>query len=197
MKGVYPHTPNAQIVGAMGLLSTRKDKMAAAPAEANIPQATTQESTPNPIDRTASQMHMKMKTAHDSLQLKTFERWWNSELPAGSQFGEAGMVKGVASGVACCQLLEKLTGVPFPAHPRTGLTYNLDADGNRHKMMENQHKFLTRVKELGIALVNISEEDLVDGRQTLILGKSHNHMRPYTHAMNVNVGDVTQASHGC
>ena len=165
----------------MGLLSHRS-----APKATILPATNTPRAQPQAIKRsgeeTASQMHLLAKNAHDRQQLKTFTRWWNAELPAGVKLpdGEDGLISGVASGELCCLLIERLTGEAFPARARagalvkeserTGAGFNTDTDGNRIKMIENQHIFLTRVKSLGIGLVNISEEDLVDGRQTLILG---------------------------
>ena len=150
----------------MGLLSNRKSSGGSGRLpEANLPKPQGQL-----VRDTGSTMHLALKTEHDRVAVKTFTRWWNSELPADAQIGEAGLVKGLMDGVACCRLIENLTGVPFPAHPRTGFTFHVTPDGNRHKEIENVHIFLNRVKELGIKLVNISEEDIVDGKQTLILG---------------------------
>ena len=59
-------------------------------------------------------------------------------------------------------LLEQLTSTPFKS-------YHAEPD-SRIKIIENQHIFLERVKELGIQLTNISAEDLADGKQTLVLG---------------------------
>ena len=110
----------------------------------------------------ATEAHLLQKANHDQQQLKTFSRWWASELPEG--IGLDNLVDGLKSGVAGITLIERLTGKPIDKR------WHSEPGGNRVKMMENQSIFLARLKELGVHLVNISAEDIVDGRQTIVLG---------------------------
>ena len=73
-----------------------------------------------------TEKHLLAKEAHDKAQLKTFERWWNSELPEGASLGDGGLAKAVSSGVPGILLLEQLTGTPFK-------TYNASPGDNRIK----------------------------------------------------------------
>ena len=142
------------------------------------PSGTTAAGLPPLPQQQTSEKYLLAKNTHDQIQMKTFTRWWNAELPQEHRITD--LVSGVASGIACCALIEQLTMDPFPPRARmgalidmanrTGDAYNMDAAHSRIKAIENQNIFLNRVRSLGIDLVNISEEDLVDGRQTLILG---------------------------
>ena len=111
-----------------------------------------------------SEAHLLLKGERDRQQLKTFTRWWASELPANNQLPKAGLVDGVSESVLPIILLETLTHEPIKHTPAKSL------QGNRVKKVENHVAFLNRVKAIGIELVNIGAEDLVDGNPTLILG---------------------------
>lgn len=110
-----------------------------------------------------TEKHLEVKEARDNTQLKTFTRWWAAELAGHHTLAEGSLAKALASGVPGIVLLEQLTSTPFKS-------YHAEPGDSRIKIIENQHIFLERVKELGIQLTNISAEDLADGKQTLVLG---------------------------
>jgi len=160
----------------MGLISNRGKSGAPASAApvVNTPERLLQRGH-------GTEKHLIAKEAHDKAQLKTFERWWNSELPDGSSLGDGGLAKAVSSGVPGILLLEQLTGTPFKS-------YNATPGDNRIKIIENQSIFLQRVRELGIQLTNISVEDLADGKQTLILGLTWKLIAHFSEGMLTDAG---------
>lgn len=113
------------------------------------------------LERRGSAMFHQQKTAHDTLQAKTFLRWWNSELPVDNQIND--LATDLCNGVAPMMLLKELTGAKtkFKANPNS-----------RIQSLENMTHFLKGVEGLGITLTNIGAEDIVDGKLTLVLGLS-------------------------
>ena len=68
----------------------------------------------------------------------------------------------VKPGAMCVNLIEVLSGSLAGKHHATPKT--------KYQMLENQGVFLDMLRSKGIRLVNIGNEDLVEGNRTLILG---------------------------
>ena len=94
----------------------------------------------------------------ESIQEKTFLRWWNSELPRAKRIKD--LTKDLAAGVVGVSLLHALTGttIPHDAAPRS-----------RVKMMENNTLFLRALKDMGIYVADLTADDIADGNRSLIL----------------------------
>ena len=99
----------------------------------------------------------------EEMQLKTFTRWWNASLDSSAPMED--LCEEVRSGVRAVVLLEALEHSALPFIPRK------PTPKNRFERLANwKHvlDFLTDRRHLH--LVNISAEDLEDGRRTQILG---------------------------
>lgn len=102
----------------------------------------------------------ELRAKHDSVQQKTFTRWWNSWLTKrGDAVGD--LCEDVKSGVKPLALLEALTGAAITAHRHPT---------NRFQMLENGQAFFRILSDLRIKLVGIGPDNLVDGNRTSILG---------------------------
>ena len=98
---------------------------------------------------------------YDSIQLKTFTRWWNMYLKE-RQLKLEDLCEDIRSGVPGIVLLEALTST-------TGTKYNKKPKSQFQKL-ENHSTFLNVLKAQGVKLVNIGAEDLHDGKKKLVLG---------------------------
>lgn len=111
----------------------------------------------------------------DSLQLQTFQRWWNSYLEP-RDLPVTDLVAQIQDGVVPLRLieaLEKLPAAPVRAGGRlTVMGERVNAAPRmRLQCIANLNAFLTIVTvRKRIPLVNISAEDLCDGNLTLVLG---------------------------
>ena len=101
------------------------------------------------------------REAHDTLQLKTFSRWWRSALPAGTTFQD--LCDDMRDSSLLIKLLESLRGAPIPRVSRV-------PNKNRFQHLENFTRCLQILStEQEVRLVNISAEDLADGKRKQVL----------------------------
>lgn len=96
------------------------------------------------------------------VQKRVFTRWCNAHLRVRS-FAVADLYVDLQDGLVLINLLEILFGKPL------GARYNR-VPRHRVQRMENCQLALAHIASLGIKLVAIGAEDLVDGNKTLVLG---------------------------
>ena len=110
-----------------------------------------------------------------AIQLKTYTRWWSSQVEAAGGEPVTDLIAAVRKGVIPLQLLEAVEGVPsgqYCANPNPK---------NKFESLANLNKFDTLLKKYVPGVVNIGPEDLERGDEKLILALTWELISHYEH----------------